>query len=188
MFALEHSKAAYWADFAIYALAIGGTAISLPMLGPRAQWMQMAGSAALGLAAWPLIEYLVHRFILHGMEPFRTWHLHHHDRPTALISSPTALSATLIAVLVFAPAAATTTFWRASALTLGVVIGYFGYAVCHHSTHHWRSRGEWLKERKRWHAIHHRASNGLCYGVTFTLWDRVFGTAPPKSGRQSKSS
>src|SRR4051812_46032278 len=108
MFALEHSKSVYWADFGFYALLVGGMGIGLPLFAPREQWTAMVGLAAAGLVGWSLVEYLMHRFILHGLEPFKTWHLQHHARPTALISSPTVLSATSIAVLVFAPASLAT--------------------------------------------------------------------------------
>ena len=178
MFTLEHSRAAYWADFGAYALFVGGMSVGLPMFAPRSELAVMAILAAVGLAAWSLVEYLMHRFVLRGLEPFKTWHRRHHVRPTALISSPTVLSATVISVLVFAPAALIASGWRAAALTLGVVAGYLAYAICHHGTHHWRSRSNWLKERKRWHAMHHKFGPGQCYGVTSTLWDRMFGTGP----------
>lgn len=179
MFALEHSRSVYWADFAFYGLFVGSMTASLPMLGPREQWTAMAILTTSGLIGWSLIEYLMHRFILHGLEPFKTWHLQHHARPTALISSPTVLSAALIAALVFAPAWAFSTAWKAAALTLGVVAGYLAYALCHHGTHHWRANRRWFKERKLWHALHHRGTGpGQCYGVTSTLWDRVFRTIP----------
>ena len=180
MFALEHSKSVYWADFGFYALLVGGMGVGLPLLAPREQWTAMGELAAAGLVGWSLVEYLMHRFILHGLEPFKTWHLQHHARPTALISSPTVLSATSIAGLVFVPAVLAATAWMAAALTLGIVAGYLAYALCHHGTHHWRAERRWFKERKLWHAMHHQgaAGRGQCYGVTTSLWDRVFGTAP----------
>ena len=93
------------------------------------------------------------------------------------------LSATLIAALVFVPAALAMTAWMASGLTLGVVAGYLAYALCHHGTHHWRAERRWFKERKLWHALHHRARDkGQCYGVTTTFWDRVFRTVPNREG------
>ena len=178
MFALEHSKAGYWSDFVIYAMAIAVMGCVICLLVPPSQGLATLGRVAVGLAAWSLVEYAMHRFVLHGLEPFKTWHGKHHDRPTALISAPTALSATLIAALVFTPAIGFSTSVQALALTLGMTTGYFLYAFCHHATHHWRARGTWLRERKRWHAIHHRQMGGGCYGVTSTIWDRVFRTGP----------
>jgi sterol desaturase/sphingolipid hydroxylase (fatty acid hydroxylase superfamily) len=177
LFALEHSRKAYWADFAAYGVAVVVLAIGLPAFAPRGQWWGLAICSLIGLAGWSLIEYGMHRFILHGMAPFDRWHALHHARPSALISAPTLLSATLIAGLVFLPALALAGAWRAGGLTLGVTIGYLLYAVTHHATHHWRAGSAWLTRRKRWHARHHHLATGAgCYGVSSSFWDRVFGT------------
>ncbi len=176
IFALEHSRTAYATDFALYGATVVGLPIFLMFAQPLHAWPELAALALLGLAAWTLIEYAMHRFILHGMPPFRGWHAQHHARPTARIASPTILSASLILGLVFLPALALLGVWRGSALTLGVLIGYFGYAVTHHATHHWNLDSAWLKRRKRAHALHHHRAAPGHYGVTSALWDRVFGS------------
>lgn len=145
----------------------------------------MIALAFTGLVMWSFIEYVMHRFVLHGIEPFKTWHAMHHERPTALISAPTVLTAALIGALVFVPALVLGSTCDAVAWTLGVSIGYLAYSLCHHATHHWRANGRWLKERKRWHAIHHVRGQGACYGVTSDFWDLVFGTAPHSRVRSS---
>ena len=130
-----------------------------------------------GLASWTLVEYAMHRYVLHGMQPFRRWHAAHHERPQALICTPTLLSGTLIIVLVFIPALTLGDVWGASALTLGILAGYLAYTVTHHATHHWHADLAWLNRRKRWHALHHHhVDHPECYGVTTTLWDYVFGS------------
>ena len=177
LFTLEHSQRAYRADFVLYGSAVLLLAAYLLREVPRAQWPQVAAFVLAGLAGWSLIEYLLHRFVLHGMQPFQGWHAEHHQRPTALICAPTILSATLIVVLVFLPALLMANVWRACALTLGVLAGYLAYAITHHATHHWRADNAWLRQRKRWHALHHHANMPLCFGVTSGLWDRVFGSA-----------
>ncbi len=178
LFTLEHSKSAYRADFVLYGAAVLFLAAYVLLEGPRAQWPQIGAFVLAGLAGWSLIEYLLHRFVLHGMQPFQGWHAEHHQRPTALICAPTILSATLIVVLVFLPALLMANLWRACALTLGVLAGYLAYAITHHATHHWRADNAWLRQRKRWHALHHHARGPLCFGVTSRLWDHVFGSAP----------
>jgi sterol desaturase/sphingolipid hydroxylase (fatty acid hydroxylase superfamily) len=181
LFSIEHGKAAYWLDFGIYGAAVAALAILLSVLAPREQWPGLASLVVLGAATWTLIEYAVHRFVLHGLEPFLSWHAEHHERPTALMSTPTLLSASLVASLVFLPALLAAGFFRASALTLGVIAGYLAYALTHHGTHHWRSRGPWMTRRKRWHARHHHMA--ACYGVSTSFWDRVFGTTGDRSSR-----
>jgi cyclopropane-fatty-acyl-phospholipid synthase len=180
LFSLEHSKAAYRADFALYGIGVVASAAMLLVAGPQTQWLQMAALGLLGLASWTLAEYVLHRFVLHGLQPFRTWHAEHHLRPRAFIFTPTILSAALIAGLVFAPAFALGGIWNACALTLGVSVGYVAYTITHHATHHWRAERTWLKQRKRWHALHHAPTGRPgCYGVTSGFWDRVFGSGRP---------
>ena len=177
LFRLEHSEAAYRADFALYGAAVPLLAVFVLADGPRGQWPASLAFAAVGLGAWTLIEYALHRFVLHGIEPFRGWHAEHHQRPAALICAPTLLSATLIFALVFVPSWLLGGLWRAGALTLGVLAGYLVYAITHHATHHWRARSAWLMQRKRWHALHHHTAGAAgCYGVTSGFWDRVFAS------------
>lgn len=176
LFALEHSRAAYRADFVLYGAVVTALPAFLMFARPVGEWPGLAALALLGLAAWTLIEYAMHRFVLHGLPPFRGWHAQHHERPTARIASPTILSASLIFGLVFLPALALGDLWTACALTLGVLAGYLGYAITHHATHHWQVDNAWLKRRKRAHALHHHLAQPGGYGVTSTFWDRVFGS------------
>lgn len=178
---LEHGKLAYRADFAFYGATVASLAVLLVRVTPPSQALAIAAWSAAGLAGWTLAEYLLHRFVLHGLQPFRRWHTAHHDRPTALISSPTLFSAGLILVLVFVPALLLVGRWHACALTFGVLVGYLAYTVTHHATHHWRADSRWLRQRKRWHAAHHHRAQPGCFGVTSGFWDRVFGSAPPRA-------
>ncbi|MEO8387954.1 sterol desaturase family protein [Polaromonas sp.] len=174
---LEQSRCAYIADFTFYGTTVMALAIVLVFYEPASQRLPLGGIVLAGLASWTLIEYLLHRFVLHGLQPFKRWHAEHHDRPTALICTPTALSASLIAALVFLPALLLGGLWRASALTLGVLVGYLTYAITHHATHHWRSRTGWMLQRKRLHALHHSAKRQpQCFGVSSALWDHMLGT------------
>jgi sterol desaturase/sphingolipid hydroxylase (fatty acid hydroxylase superfamily) len=177
IFAFEHSKTAYAADFALYGATILGLAVFLTM-GPQGQRLEIIGFTLAGLGGWTLIEYLLHRFVLHRVQPFYRWHAEHHRRPTALIFAPTILSASLIATLVFLPAFMVLGDLRyACALTLGVLTGYLAFGITHHAIHHWHLDNAWLKRRKHWHAIHHHTDQSGCYGVTSAVWDHVFGSA-----------
>ena len=179
LIALEHSHAAYRADFAMYGAAIVGLAVFLAVEAPHESWLTTVALTVLGLFCWSAIEYALHRFVLHGLQPFLGWHEAHHERPTALICAPTILSAALIVALVFLPALMLSDLWRACALTLGVMTGYLGYAMTHHATHHLRANSDWLQCRKRWRALHHRRTSPSSghYGVTSAFWDHLFGSA-----------
>lgn len=179
IFSLEHGRFAYYADFALYALAVLGLGGLLAYAAPHGQGLVMLAYLGLGMFIWSFAEYLLHRFVLHGLQPFCRWHAAHHQRPRALISTPTLLSAALIILLVFLPALALGELWRATALTLGVLTGYLAYAITHHATHHLRAGNRWLRRRKHWHALHHRrAGRPGFYGVTSGFWDYVFGSTP----------
>lgn len=175
-FTMEHSKAAYRADFGLYGVAV---AAFLLVAGPRGRWLEIVVFAGVGLASWTFIEYALHRYVMHDLQPFSHWHAEHHQRPAALICTPTILSATLIATLVFLPALVLSgNLWRACALTLGVLVGYLSFSITHHAIHHWSADSAWLQQRKRWHALHYHAiGQSDCFGVTSAFWDYVFGSA-----------
>lgn len=205
LLALEHSRAAGLADFAFYGLAVLGLASVLLVFQPVAAWPGLAALAAAGLVVWTGLEYLLHRFVLHGASPFAELHATHHRRPRALIGTPTVVSAALLALLVAAPLWWALGLWRAAALTWGVVAGYLAYSAIHHAAHHmampsqvdaddaanrgpggggggvgkaWRTA--WLRHTRRWHARHHHGQPPGCYGVTTRFWDHVFGSAGPR--------
>ncbi|GCL61811.1 sterol desaturase family protein [Pseudaquabacterium pictum] len=187
LLSLEHSPTVYWADFAWHAALALGLAVAVGAGMPATPVATGLGPAlalaAAGAAAWTLAEYLLHRFVLHGLPPFKAWHVLHHQRPRALICGPTLLSSTLIGGLVFVPA-----WWllgaaHAQALTLGLVLGYLAYGVVHHGAHH-GGGGAWMRARRRWHALHHHAPAPGGYGVSTGLWDHVFATVPTPGCRR----
>ncbi len=177
IFYIEHGKAAYQADFVLYGVSILMLTLFLSFSVPTDEYIPVVLYVLLGLCSWTALEYALHRFILHRVPPFCHWHAEHHRRPRALIFTPTFCSGSLIAFLVFLPATLMTNPWRASGLTLGVLSGYFVYSVTHHAIHHWRSRVAWLKQRKLWHAEHHRQTEASShFGVTNAFWDHVLGS------------
>ena len=170
---IEHSQAAYFADFAFYFAAVVVLLGILAGFAPRQDLPDVALAVMGGVLSWSLVEYLMHRLIFHGIEPFRRMHGEHHRRPQAWIATPTALSAAFILFLVWLPATLLGGVWLGLGATLGMTAGYFAYGLIHHAVHHWRARGAWLRRRKRLHALHHHAAR-CNYGVTTSLWDHVF--------------
>lgn len=180
LLSIEQSRAAYRVDLALYAVAVASMSLYLlfqlawGVAAPQ-RWAVALWILA-GLVGWTLAEYVLHRFVLHGMPPFRAWHAVHHARPTALVFAPTVLSGSLILGLVFMPAWWLCGWLRASALTLGALTGYLAYTITHHTIHNDQLDIEWLRRRRRWHARHHAAGPAGRYGVTTGFWDRAFGT------------
>jgi cyclopropane-fatty-acyl-phospholipid synthase len=101
LFSIKHSEAAYRADFVLYGIAVLVLVVFLILTVHYGQWLRILALVGLGLVSWTLIEYALHRFVMHGLRPFSRWHAEHHQRPKALICTPTIMSMMLIAVLVF---------------------------------------------------------------------------------------
>lgn len=173
---LESSEAADRADFAFYGLAAIGLGSAAVIGAPGPFWALLTAALG-GYFAWTILEYALHRFVLHGVQPFRAMHEQHHLQPHARIGTPTLVSAPLFASLVFAPAWWLVGPWWACALTLGVVLGYLAYAITHHLCHEsGPADSAWSQRHKRWHGRHHRSAKPGCYGVSHRFWDHVFGT------------
>ncbi|MEO8858821.1 MAG: sterol desaturase family protein [Burkholderiaceae bacterium] len=180
LFTIEHTVSGYRADFVVYGVAWVSLLTYLVLGTPGLMRWSVVGLSLVGIATWSLVEYVLHRFVLHHLRPFSDWHAAHHRHPTALVFTPTLLSAALMVSLVFLPALALTDLWHACGLTFGMLSGYLAYTVMHHVVHHGRATGSWLRGLRRWHALHHAVDRGY-YGVTSTFWDHVF-----RSGRGTR--
>jgi sterol desaturase/sphingolipid hydroxylase (fatty acid hydroxylase superfamily) len=183
LLSLETSRAAYRADFIVHGAAAALLAALLAYQAPADQGPASLARVVGGLGLWTLLEYLLHRHVLHGLQPFELWHLEHHRRPGARIGTPTVIVAALFAALVFVPCWLLTGLWPACAWTLGLLLGYLAFSCTHHLTHHLPAypltQGAWVRHRRHWHSLHHQRGGGAtCYGVTSGLWDRVFRSTP----------
>jgi cyclopropane-fatty-acyl-phospholipid synthase len=189
LLSLEHSAAAYRLDFALYAVLCLASASTLLAASPQGTGAALVLWVLGGMALWSLLEYLLHRHVLHGLAPFSHWHAQHHLRPKALIASPTVLSLSLFVLLGSLPAWWLLGAWAALALTLGLLTSYLLYGLTHHLSHHgspaWLRRSAWISQRRVRHAMHHAAHHiaargDTCkpchFGVSSSVWDTVFGT------------
>jgi sterol desaturase/sphingolipid hydroxylase (fatty acid hydroxylase superfamily) len=141
---------------------------------------------ALGVGCWTLIEYLLHRFVLH-LRPHtlairRTiehLHLGHHREPSdeAKVTVPV-YGSMPIAVVLLALFRLLTGSWEVAALLMiGSIGGYLAYETVHFRIHCQAAGGRWLWWQRKQHFFHHFKDQGRCFGVTTALWDWVFGTA-----------
>jgi cyclopropane-fatty-acyl-phospholipid synthase len=170
------SRVNYWAAIVVDALAaIGfGAAGALWYFGP---WTVAALVIVSGIIGWSLLEYSLHRWVLHGsfVAPRRE-HARHHGHPTATISTP-ALTMTLGAVALWGALALLLPRGTAALFVFGLYAGYNYFALVHHLQHHSPALLARLgfERQLRLHELHHRRP-GVHYGISSSLWDRLFGT------------
>lgn len=139
------------------------------------------GVVLFGFLCFGLLEYAVHRWVLHGRPAVaRRGHAHHHATPQALISTP------LFVIL----AGALMIWWLlglvlpagvAALLVFGLYAGYNHFVLLHHWQHHGRTHVPSLAcwgRLKRFHDVHHQRP-AVNFGISTTVWDHLFGTFQP---------
>lgn len=150
-------------------------------------WPPLAATA-LAILVYPLVWYLLHRFVLHGRFLYRLpitaslWkriHFDHHRNPNDLRVLFGALYTTLPTIFVVTgvlgwmiggPAAS------AAAITAGLVTTCV-YEFCHCVQHlSYAPRSRFLKRVKKLHLAHHYHNERGNYGITNFFWDQAFGT------------
>ena len=175
IFSSTYTKAGYVLDSIFYITVITIGLIILSILEPIKLWPSILFLMSLGLFSWTFFEYFIHRFVLHGDSVLQRAHALHHDNPYQLIATSTLFGATLFTLILFVPSLLLTNFWIGTSFTLGNLIGYTYYGWFHFMLHRQSSSNKWLKNKKKFHAIHHNFENKN-FGVTTSLWDHIFRT------------
>jgi sterol desaturase/sphingolipid hydroxylase (fatty acid hydroxylase superfamily) len=144
--------------------------------------------ASLGVLAWTLVEYSLHRFAFH-LKPqtalgrrlhFLVHGVHHQwPRDRYRLVMPPAVSVLLFVTCLYAFTAA----WGrlGYAFHSGFTLGYLCYDLTHYYLHHGQPRAAGVIQRhlrrlRRHHMLHHFKSSESCFGVSSELWDHVFST------------
>lgn len=172
------SKASYYADYVVYPavlLPLAAVTVTDRNTSEVINWgLAFCG----GLVFYTFLEYLTHRWLMHGMRPFSGLHDVHHRNPTADIGIPVWLSGAGFASIVFAPLWFEAGLNVACGFTAGMIVGYLWFGLLHHAIHRWRAReGSYLHRAKRRHSRHHYGGEPCNFGVTTVYWDKLFGTA-----------
>lgn len=137
-----------------------------------------------GVVCWPLFEYALHRWVLHGrvLPAFRTEHTRHHRHPRETASTPWLVSATIgvvfwaLLALLFSPSAG-------ALFMSGFYSGYIYFVVVHRTQHYHPellTRWWFFGAQMRLHELHH-AQPHVHFGITTSMWDRIFGTFGARS-------
>lgn len=149
---------------------------------------------ASGIVIWSFAEYTLHRFVFHfhpkGDQMKRLvflFHGIHHAQPqckTRLVMPPI-VSIPLAFIFYFLFSTIVGTMFSSpqwvNPMVAGFMTGYLVYDLMHYATHHFPMRWGFLKILKRHHMQHHFKEPYLRYGVSSTVWDKVFGTLPKQA-------
>jgi sterol desaturase/sphingolipid hydroxylase (fatty acid hydroxylase superfamily) len=171
--------------------------LTLLTMAWRASHLSLAlAFSVVGLAAWTLMEYLVHRFVLHVAFPARRdWvsralhglfdaaHVDHHAQPWDGYHINGHLD-TLYAAAFFMPLSFLAPPYTATVAVAALFASYAAEEWAHHAMHFCNFRWPYFQYLRRRHLYHHsRHGVGTAYGVTSDLWDKVFGTRIPAPQR-----
>ncbi|CAN5248069.1 sterol desaturase family protein [soil metagenome] len=170
-------KVGYYGDFFVYPVVISGLAVYAIWTAAAGGWASWLGAFIAGAAAWTLVEYLLHRFVLHHVPYIKAMHEAHHDDQLALIGTPIWISLAVMVVVVLVPLSLVTERPIAIGLACGLMLGHFWYGSVHHIIHHWTlKQGGYFYRLKRRHMLHHHFDEMGNFGVTNGFWDVIFGT------------
>lgn len=139
-----------------------------------------------GMLLWSFLEYTLHRFLFHVKTTTywgNTFHylLHgcHHKHPMDgyRLVFPPAFTA-LFCAFFWSILRVACPYTAAPSVFGGGLLGYVIYDVTHYCLHHGAPVGLFFKKLKRYHLNHHFKVQTDGFGITSSLWDRVFGTLP----------
>ena len=154
---------------------------------------------AAGIPIWTLVEYLFHRYVLHGRfapgkgivrkflhERLDPLHWEHHARPFDGHHINAELRDLLPLFIVAAPVSFIAPVYTLPVLLAGVVQSYVAEEWIHHSVHFYNFRSPYFRYIKRHHFYHH-SPKGMeeGYGLTNGFWDVVFKTSYPAPVRKA---
>ena len=155
--------------------------------------LRTIGLFSAGILTWSLAEYLLHRFFFHIVSGKKGLskliylaHGHHHEYPKdkqRLLMPP--LPSLILASTFFG-------FWYlilwqySFSFFPGFVAGYLIYGMIHYSIHAFPNPHKIFKPLWKHHNLHHFKYPDKGFGVSSSLWDRIFRTTyPTKKKKQS---
>lgn len=132
----------------------------------------------LGVFAFTLAEYSIHRWLLHDprsilFQAHEAHHLHP-EKPSAFLFP----ASFLVLMPIWAVLVLVLRIPGASFFLCGFSAAYFYYGALHHFEHTTRINQipfRWLQGRWAAHSVHHKRDNRN-YGVMTSFWDHVFKT------------
>lgn len=136
-----------------------------------------------GMFFWTFTEYILHRFVFHMVSEspklqkvIYIMHGNHHHFPRdkqRLFMPP--VPSLILASVIFG--IQYLILWQYTYMFFpGFLLGYLLYGTTHYAIHAWNPPFKWMKSLWRNHHLHHYKNEERGFGVSSTIWDRVFGT------------
>jgi sterol desaturase/sphingolipid hydroxylase (fatty acid hydroxylase superfamily) len=161
-------------------------------------WIVAALFFAMGIVNWTLVEYLFHRYVLHGRFPdgkgfirkfahrrLDPLHWEHHDRPWDALHITGTVKDLLPLFFVAAPLSFIAPIYTLPLLLAVTVQGYVMEEWVHYIIHFIKSRNPYFRYLKRNHLYHHSPRGAkLGFGITGGFWDFVLKTRYPEPVRR----
>ena len=182
----------FYPTTAVYGIA---TTVAIAY-GLRSNPAAAATSWLLGVALWTWMEYLVHRFILHGVFPdgprvkhvlhklFDHLHVEHHERPWDGNHINGTMKDTAPFLVLPAALGLLLPPHTLLAFLAGLVQAYVVEEWVHHSVHFYHFKNPYFRYIKRHHLYHHSPRGSETgFGLTSGVWDVVHGTRIPAGVR-----
>jgi len=154
-------------------------------------WWNVLISFAIGLLFWPLVEYLLHRFVFHfapnnPSERLKRvlflMHGVHHAQPRekSRLVMPPVVSIPLAAIFYGLFMGLVGGLLKlpnyVDGIFAGFMLGYVIYDMTHYALHHFSFKGEYFVKLRRHHMAHHFKTHNQRFGVSTWFWDDVFRT------------
>lgn len=154
-------------------------------------WWHVMISFAIGVLFWPLVEYLLHRFVFHfsPKNPSERMkrvlflmHGVHHTQPRekSRLVMPPVVSIPLAAIFYGLFLGLVGTLLKlpnyVDGIFAGFMLGYVTYDMTHYALHHFSFKGEYFVKLRRHHMAHHFKTHNQRFGVSTWIWDDIFRT------------
>jgi sterol desaturase/sphingolipid hydroxylase (fatty acid hydroxylase superfamily) len=180
------TKSNYYADFVI--MPVLAAAALLWLVGYHTAEPKVFFSALLaGVLGWSFTEYMLHRYVLHKVEPLKHQHILHHIAPDDYIGASSWITVPIFSFLIVAAVYVLGPSIGVG-LSVGILSGYYVYIAVHDRFHHTNSFYPLplLVRLAKNHAWHHQRPK-VNFGVSSPLWDLVFGTYATPRGFHGKT-